>query len=621
MARNPRECVLTAYHRRAAGYRSQLVGDALAGSRLTPEQHAKIQQSLIAFGFLDGEADGEFGSNTRSAIRRLKAQSGDGQGDFLTANQRTELLQGRTLGAAPPSPSPPSTVSPAPTPPPPPQPAPPPRIETARLKEARIFLDDTKKFISQQKSVASITEIAKEAATLQLALNQFDERGAVETKKKLNDLLALIPGFTEFEQQQQTERNREEARRLAEARILAKQNEFFVDTYLQGHLGGSSTQPLLNLRGQIESSIISNMIGEINKANDGVAAYVENNGLKEAYDESARKLAQPEPTPPRPGGTVCDGLTEKSKVLCQGPADEIMLLYNASPTAPRVWKNVRGDVVFQDETASVCFAQPNVELGIARYVDHFLGDRRARKITPVAPPCDLASAGKRIDIIAFRRGDLLQSREDYILVLAKMLEGDTFRPYETIKDYDSEMQKRQALSLQIEADLDNKSREGFGVISVTEMPVACVVPPKQPDRSDGLKELLKRNADVIAATLTAEWQHVDTGTTDLAFLGLQRHQCGYLVGNDKDLRTIMLALRREKMKYSFAPVWWDDKEVDQATFDAHDAARQEILKQRDIERKRQERRRCKNSARKIGRTTRQKRSENCVKRMAPKPVG
>ena len=68
-----------------------------------------------------------------------------------------------------------------PTPPPPP--TPPPRIETARLKEARFFLEDTKKFISQQKSVSSITEIAKEAASLQLALNQFDERGAVEQRK------------------------------------------------------------------------------------------------------------------------------------------------------------------------------------------------------------------------------------------------------------------------------------------------------------------------------------------------------------------------------------------------------------------------------------------------------
>ena len=100
---------------------------------------------------------------------------------------------------------------------PPPRPPPPPRIETARLKEARVFLDDTKQFIAQQNSVQSISEIAKEAATLQLALNQFDERGAIESMQRLNDLLKAVSGFAEFEQQQQTKRNREEARQLQRA--------------------------------------------------------------------------------------------------------------------------------------------------------------------------------------------------------------------------------------------------------------------------------------------------------------------------------------------------------------------------------------------------------------------
>jgi hypothetical protein len=123
------------------------------------------------------------------------------------------------------------------------------------------------------------------------------------------------------------------------------------------------------------------------------------------------------------------------------------------------------------------------------------------------------------------------------------------------------------------------------VISVTDIAVACVVPPFKPERSDGLKELLKRNADVIAPTVAAEWQYVDTNSKDLAFLGLQRHQCGYLAGDDNALHAIMHALGREEVKYSFAPVWWDEKEVDQATFDAHDAAEQETLKRADIERK------------------------------------
>ena len=48
----------------------------------------------------------------------------------------------------------------------------------------------------------------------------------------------------------------------------------------------------------------------------------------------------------------------------------------------------------------------------------------------------------------------------------------------------------------------------------------------------------------------------------------------------------MQALRRDKIKYAFAPVWWDDKEVAQAAFDAHDAVQQELLKQQDLEHKR-----------------------------------
>lgn len=404
-------------------------------------------------------------------------------------------------------------------------------------------------------------------------------------KQKLNELLRPISGFIEFEEQQQAERNREEARRLTEGRVLAKQNEFFIDTYLQAHLGDPATQLLLTLRGRIESAIKSNSIEELMKANDAVTSFVKNIGVAEAYAKIVQGFGH-EPTPPKTPGTLRDSLTEKSKFLLDGPADEIILLYNASPGAPKVWKNVRGDVVFQDEAASICFAQPGVELGIARYVEHYLADRRARKITSATPPCDFASAGKTIDVIAFRRGELLKSREDYVLILVKIIEGDMFRRYETIKDYDAEMQKRQARSLQIEADLENNSLNGFGVISVTDMTVACVVPPKQPDRSDGLKELLKRNVDVIAPTLMAEWRYVDTGTNDLAFLGLQRHQCGFVLGEEKDLRTIMLALRREKMKYWFAPLWWDEREADQATFDARDAAQQEILKQKDIDRKR-----------------------------------
>jgi hypothetical protein len=72
----------------------------------------------------------------------------------------------------------------------------------------------------------------------------------------------------------------------------------------------------------------------------------------------------------------------------------------------------------------------------------------------------------------------------------------------------------------------------------------------------------------------------------LLFLGCSAISAVLCLGDDKDVRTIMLALRREKMKYSFAPLLWDEKEVDQATFDTRDAVQREIMKQKNIDRKR-----------------------------------
>ena len=89
-------CVIAAYRGHAAAYRSKLTGDALAESRLSPEQLAQIQQALIALGFLNGEADGEFGTVTRAAIRKYQETNGFRQSDYLSMGQRRALLEGRT---------------------------------------------------------------------------------------------------------------------------------------------------------------------------------------------------------------------------------------------------------------------------------------------------------------------------------------------------------------------------------------------------------------------------------------------------------------------------------------------------------------------------------------------
>lgn len=646
-----RQCVLTAYRNRAASYRSQLRGDALAESQLSPERHGEIQQALIALGFLNDKVDGEFGQITRAAIKQFQTQSGFSESDFLTGQQRQELLKGQSPAEAAQGTlnqtgcrvmdptgtplnirtSPEGEVSGtvengiqvhlvrtdqdargrrwslialgsnqplgwvyrdyincapsgAESKEQPPQQSPPPK-DTPKLREARAFLDDAKKFISDQNAVPSISLIANEAANLQISLDKFDEAAVVQSKQKLSDLLKPITGFQDFEQQQQVARKQIEARQLAEAKTEGAKNIFFVDRYMMDHLGDSKTMTLISLQRQIDESLKKNMIEQINKGNDAIRSYVNQEGLSDSYEAISRDFSNPTTPAPEGSKTLAErlGISDKSRVVVEGPLDDIVLLYNVSPTAPNVWRNVRGDIVFQNDAASLCFAQTNPEVTMVRYIQHILGDQGAKNLTSSATLCDLSHAPSLIDIIAFQRGELLKDREGYILALVKMIEGDTFRKDQIIIDYGSVFEKRQAFSLQTERDIENNERNGFGAIAVTESSVACVIGPKASERIDGIKELMKRNRDVIAPKLTSDWQFIET-TTDLAFLGLQRQQCGFVAGEASSLQSIMLALRRDKVKYAFSAVWWDDKDVDRATFDMRDAREQEIRKQAEKDR-------------------------------------
>jgi S1-C subfamily serine protease len=87
-----RDCVLRAFHVRARLYQSRLSGDALLESKMSPEQRAQLQIALSVLGFLDDEADGEFGPLTRKAIRSFQEKNGFPQSNFLAERQRSALM-------------------------------------------------------------------------------------------------------------------------------------------------------------------------------------------------------------------------------------------------------------------------------------------------------------------------------------------------------------------------------------------------------------------------------------------------------------------------------------------------------------------------------------------------
>jgi peptidoglycan hydrolase-like protein with peptidoglycan-binding domain len=107
---NERGCVIGNFNARAKALESKLTGDALAETKLTLEQRALIQDKLISLGFLHDDADGEFGPNTRIAIKQFQQSHGFEESNYLTAQQRQLLLSGSETSKSEPSARPSETA-------------------------------------------------------------------------------------------------------------------------------------------------------------------------------------------------------------------------------------------------------------------------------------------------------------------------------------------------------------------------------------------------------------------------------------------------------------------------------------------------------------------------------
>ena len=94
------ECIFREFHKRATALRKRLRGDALAETLLTPEQRAQIQLALGV------RPNGEFGPETRIAIRRFQTDAGIEPTGFIAAEQRVRLLAPPPNNQAGPIPAP-----------------------------------------------------------------------------------------------------------------------------------------------------------------------------------------------------------------------------------------------------------------------------------------------------------------------------------------------------------------------------------------------------------------------------------------------------------------------------------------------------------------------------------
>ena len=277
-------------------------------------------------------------------------------------------------------------------------------------------------------------------------------------------------------------------------------------------------------------------------------------------------------------------VTDKNRFLLDGGRDDVILMVNASPKAPHVYRDLKGVLVFDRDQADVCLFGRGMDADLADVVRSALAPYKLKQISLPQTPCD----GDRLDsydVVATGRGQYLHQDMPLALQLVGSLESGTLQQLSTITP--AALQTAQATEAvaaeAVAEDIARGTRPGFGFLIVGEgVSALCAVTPED---AEAHQHLIAGNADMLTAAMGTE-PVVATTTVDGAFVSAKRGRCGAVYASATDLKTVADGLQRDGRKYRFSSLWFTPAEI-QGSSDAIKAERSTAERQM-AERQRQQ---------------------------------
>ena len=154
------------------------------------------------------------------------------------------------------------------------------QVDSQTLMDARLFLDDAKQFVSELKQAPdTISQIVNAAVELEVALNGFNDAAASRAKARLTDLLMPLPGFQDFVNGRQEDRNRANKERLMMAIEKSTIQHACADNYVKSDIGNPKNTVANKLRDELDSAVNQQNIIEIEKASSALENFFRANGI------------------------------------------------------------------------------------------------------------------------------------------------------------------------------------------------------------------------------------------------------------------------------------------------------------------------------------------------------
>jgi hypothetical protein len=428
---------------------------------------------------------------------------------------------------------------------------------------AATLLTDVEAFLRVNAELPDVVQIAEAVSALKGALPKAPRDELDRAKSRLDSLLQSVPGFSPFAEGRANERNRAREQEIAENLDQVNRRVSFIRGWVARNITAEPTVELIPLIRQAESA----SAGRDPEALQDLLTSIDQALVRHRLDDAYQADARPKPAPP--GADAAAGATPpayattpENKFLLEGDVGDLILMFNASGSAPNVYKNIRGDIGFEGGRARLCHAhQPAEDPFRAKLIRTTLQAQGAKDLEFADAAC--AELGlTEYDVAIAERGELLRFPTAASALLAQIQSGQILelRTFKTA-ELSGLAAAEQVAALQIETDLENGARGGFGIIIVPGSS-AILCDTSKPDEG-GHGAMLNQALPDLRQQFGADPQLAKT-STDAAFVAVQRGQCGAIYAEAKDLGTMIQALRRDNRNYAVMPIWFNPADIDAA---------------------------------------------------------
>lgn len=449
------------------------------------------------------------------------------------------------------------------------------KAEARRLKVSRAaattLLSDAETFLRLNPQTANLVEIADKAAALNAQV-QTDSTDALNNSTlQLTNLLTAVPGYAEFSASRDKERSQELEKKKAEIFAELRAGQQALKRWMTSHLTSAKLPEVVQEVKALDEISETNDLDALAEAREGLRALIARQALAGELDAS--KVADSDAG----NGNAAYAVTDLNKALLRGALDDVVVLYNAGPTAPSLLRTISGQFSLTKNEAWVCLLGPEKTPALDRAL---LGaiEPLGGKAIHISSECG-ADDLDHADLLFVQRKAFLEAKPTLQAAYLEAIAARTVRVFDAIRyeDIKARLDADQALSLKIAQEVSAGTREGYGGIVLTNSSSKiCSVVDDSPD-------VHMTTINQIAAYAAVSGGSAPYSSIDKAYEDVRHEQCRVLYASAANLKATSEALARDGVQFAFAPVWLNKSDAT-STASKLDAAKQEELKAAEAKR-------------------------------------